>query len=402
LRFIHTADWHLGRLFHGVHLTDDQAHVLDQFVALCRELRPDVVVVAGDIYDRAVPPPEAVELLDDVLCRLVLDVRTPVVMIAGNHDSPGRLHFAARLLHEQRLHVRGTLSADLTPIVFHDADGPVLFHALPYAEPAVVQQCLAMEPSSAGMGLDHCAAMRALTARLRADHQVPGARSVLVAHAFVTGGEACESERPLSVGNAGLVDAACFDGFDYVALGHLHRPQTIAFNGDRTARYSGSLLKYSFDEADHAKSVTLVDMDARGACACETFTLTPRREVRRIAGLLGNLLREAPADIDKDDYLEVTLLDDGPVLDAVGRLREVYPNVAELKREGHRANEDGNAATASARLDHRKMTELELFRAFYQHVAHATIEDPQALAFSGVIEAMRRAEREACTFFGFR
>ena len=121
MRFIHTADWHLGRLFHGTHLTGDQAHVLEQFISLCRDLKPDAIFVAGDIYDRAVPPPEAVELLDDVLCRLVLDVKVPVVMIAGNHDSPGRLHFAARLLHEQKLHVRGNLSADCSPIVFGDS-----------------------------------------------------------------------------------------------------------------------------------------------------------------------------------------------------------------------------------------------------------------------------------------
>ena len=382
MRFIHTADWHLGRLFHGTHLTGDQAHVLEQFISLCRDLKPDAIFVAGDIYDRAVPPPEAVELLDDVLCRLVLDVKVPVVMIAGNHDSPGRLHFAARLLHEQKLHVRGNLSADCSPIVFGDAHGPVHVFALPYAEPSVVQQCLEAD----GL-LDHDSAMRAMTARIC--QEKTSARSILIGHAFVAGGQACESERPLSVGGAGTVDVSCFAGFDYVALGHLHRPQKIHCTGGQV-RYSGSLLKYSFDEADHAKSVTLVEMDARGICGCQTFSLTPRRDVRRISGLLADLLLQTPDETSKNDYLEVTLLDEGPVFDPVGRLREVYPNVSELKR----ANSSREATPASDRIDHKKMTELELFDAFYRHVTGNALEERQAQAFCQIVESMRRSERE--------
>src|SRR3954464_6712037 len=255
MRFLHTADWHLGRLFHGVHLTDDQRHVLNQVVEIARDSRPDVVLVAGDIYDRAVPPPEAVELLDEILSRLVIELKLPVVLIAGNHDSPGRLHFGSRLLAERRLYVTGHLPARCEALVLEDAHGPVSFYAIPYAEPSTVRQCLECPEVT-----DHNAAMAAILARVRENCPV-SPRSVIVAHAFVAGGQECESERPLSVGGAGTVDVSCFAGFDYVALGHLHRPQKIHCPGG-LVQYSGSLLKYSFDEADHSKSVTLVEMDA--------------------------------------------------------------------------------------------------------------------------------------------
>jgi exonuclease SbcD len=382
LRFIHTADWHLGRLFHGGHLTDDQAHVLEQLVDLCRDTKPDALFVAGDVYDRAVPPPEAVGLLDDVLSRLVLDLEVPVVMIAGNHDSPGRLHFGARLLAGRRLYVSGQFVGRCEPIIFHDAHGPVHVYALPYAEPSTVRCTLASDAV-----VDHDSAMRATVKGIRDTHPA-GVRSILVAHAFVAGASGCESERPLSVGGAGTVDAGCFAGFDYVALGHLHRPQIISADGVGAVRYAGSLLKYSFDEADQTKSVTVVEMDAAGACRCEAIAFSPRREVRRISGLLAELLIPLADGNGHDDYLEVTLLDDGPVLDAVGRLRELYPNVSELKRIERKLDD-----VAAARLDHRRATDLELFRAFFRHVTAQDLAQPQELAFAGVVEEMRAKER---------
>src|SRR3954469_1223090 len=239
MRFIHTADWHLGRLFHGVHLTNDQHHALMQLVDLVKQERPDAVLVAGDIYDRAIPPPEAVELLDEVLCKLVIDLKIPVVLIAGNHDSPQRLNFGSRLLANRRLYVPENLPRKCESVVFGDARGPVHVYALPYSEPMIVRQCLDCEDV-----VDHDSAMRALVAQIKAVHS-NGDRKILMAHAFVAGGSECESERPLSVGGAGTVDAANFGGFNYVALGHLHCPQRI---GGGEVRYSGSLLKYSFDE----------------------------------------------------------------------------------------------------------------------------------------------------------
>jgi exonuclease SbcD len=276
MRFIHTADWHLGRLFHGVHLTDDQHHALMQVVQVVKEERPDAVLVAGDIYDRAIPPPEAVELLDEALCRLVIDLKVPVVLIAGNHDSPQRLHFGSRLLKDRRLYVTGNLPAKCESVVFGDGNGPVHVYAVPYCEPMIVRQGLSCEEV-----VDHDSAMRAIVGRIAGGHP-SGERKILMGHAFVAGGAECESERPLSVGGAGTVDVGSLSGFDYVALGHLHCPQRI---GGGEVRYSGSLLKYSFDEVHQPKGVYVVDMDKGGACAVRTVPIVPRRDVRKIEGV---------------------------------------------------------------------------------------------------------------------
>jgi exonuclease SbcD len=381
MRFIHTADWHLGRLFHGASLTSDQAHLLDQLVDVAREERPDLIVVAGDIYDRAVPPPEAVQLLDEALSQLVIELKLPVVLIAGNHDSPGRLNFGSRLLAERRLYVIGHLPPQCEALVLNDRHGPVHFYGVPFAEPSTVRQCLECE----GLN-DHNAATTAVLARIRAKHP-PGERAVVVAHAFVTGGRECESERPLSVGGAGTVDAAAFAGFHYAALGHLHSPQALA---GCNVRYSGSLMSYSFDEVGQAKGVYVVEMDAAGACTCEAVPLHPRRVVRRISGTMSDLLAGPPAGESRDDYLEVLLLDDGPVLDAMGRLREVYPNVLHIRRPEH----EPGAAQASDRPNVRTMDDAQLFRAFYAHVTNNELTAGQEEAFATIVDELRRRERE--------
>lgn len=389
MRFIHTADWHLGRLFHGASLVDDQAHLLDQLVDLARDARPDVVLVAGDVYDRAVPPPDAVQVLDDVLSRLVLDLKLPVVIIAGNHDSPGRLNFGSRLLAGRRLYVTGHLPARCEPLVLDDAHGPVHFYPIPYAEPSTVRQCLECPEI-----ICHDSAMAAVLERVRATHP-DGARSVVIGHAFVAGGRECESERPLSVGGAGTVDASRFAGFHYTALGHLHCPQVLREGGSAGAvRYCGSLMKYSFDESDQPRGVYVVEMDGAGACTCETVALRPRRDVRRMAGLMADLLCGATDVGPKDDYLEVMLLDAGPVLDAMGRLRDCYPNVLHVRRPEQQA---GEGTAASDRPNVRAMDDAQLFKAFYAHVTNAELSGEQEAAFVQIVDELRRREREGAT-----
>ena len=381
MRFIHTADWHLGRLFHGASLVDDQAHLLSQLVDLARDAKPDVVLVAGDVYDRAVPPPDAVQVLDEVLSRLVLDLKLPVVIIAGNHDSPGRLNFGSRLLAGRRLYVTGHLPPQCDPLVLTDGHGPVHFYAIPYAEPSTVRQCLECPEVT-----DHDAAMRAVLGRIRSAHPA-GARSVVIGHAFVAGGRECESERPLSVGGAGTVDASCFAGIHYTALGHLHCPQVL---GRGTVRYCGSLMKYSFDESDQTKGVHVVEMGGDGACNVETIALRPRREVRRIAGPFAELLAGEAGGDSKNDYLEVMLLDPGPVLDAMGRLRDVYPNVLHIRRPEH----EPGSAQASDRPNVRTMDDAQLFKAFYAHVTGGDLSAEQEAAFAQIVDDLRRRERE--------
>ena len=432
MRFIHTADWHLGRTFHNVSLVDDQAHVLDQVVALVKETRADALVVAGDVYDRAVPPTDAVRLLGDVLERVVVGLEVPVVMIAGNHDSPDRLEFGAPLLSSRGLHVRGTLSPDAGPVVLHDEDGPVNFFLLPYAEPPLVRERLGND------GLrSHNEAMRALTERILGPvaqgpkldprprqegppHRAGGSapmeshpnpqRTVLLAHCFAAGGESSESERPLTVGGAGTVDPDCFRGFSYTALGHLHRPQAF---GSRV-RYSGSLLKYSFSEADHRKSVSVVELDASGSVTVEEIPLSPRRDVRIVEGYLKELLGAAGLGIGaKDeglaapprnptsgasasrgsphDYLLVRLLDKEAILDPMGKLRQAFPNALHVERPGLWSTREVKVA-GRERL---KSSVMDLFAAFFQEMTDEPLDDRQRAAFAEIVEEMDREEREA-------
>lgn len=374
MRFLQTGDWHLGRYLHGASLIEDQAHVLDQFVDLARRAEVDAVVIAGDIYDRSLPPAEAVALLDDVLARLVVGVGIPVIVIAGNHDSPERIGFGGRILGRQGLHVRGSLG-DLAPIVITDAHGPVAFHPLPYADPVFARAV----PGGAEIA-DHRGAMTHLVSTMRARFR-DNTRNVLIGHAFVAGGDESDSERPLSVGGTGAVSAATFEGFDSVALGHLHRPQSM--NSGRI-HYAGSLLKYSFSEVDHTKGVSLVELRADGTPVIESLPLNPRRDVRIVTGTLAELLDKPLTARQREDYLCAHLTDPGPVLEPMARLREVYPNMLELRF----VREPIGNASAQASGDHRRRRPGDLFRAFYRDVVGEEIADDGLAVFNESLRAV--------------
>lgn len=378
---LHTSDWHLGRIFYGAHLTDDQAHVLDQVVEIVERVKPSAVLVSGDVYDRAVPPAEAVELLNDVLSRIVLGLKVPVIVIAGNHDSPSRLEFGSKLLERQGLHVVGAVQADPSPIILEDSHGPVAVYALPFAEPAVVRGKLDDDAIHS-----HDGAMRALLGRLGRTG-TKGARSVLMAHAFVAGSEESESERPLAVGGAGSVDGGAMAGFDYVALGHLHKPQRA---GRAACRYSGSLMKYSFAEADHTKSVSIVEMDGGGGIEVEEIPLVPRRDVRCVEGVFKDLL-EKPSPGEEEDFLLVRLHDKEAILDAIGRLRDIYPNVMHIERPFFRNAARGEAGP----VDHRRADPADLFAGFYGQVTEDELTEAQRGVYVEVVEKIVREEREA-------
>jgi len=378
MRLLHGADWHLGRVLHGAPLIEDQAHALDQLVAIAADTRPDAVIIAGDVYDRAVPPPEAVELLDDTLARLVLGHKLLVIVIAGNHDSPRRLGFGARLLAHGGLHVFGPCQARPAPLILSDAHGPVAIHALAHAEPAVVRAVLADETPR-----DHD---QAFAARLADLAPAPaGARRVLAAHAFVAGGLESLSERPLSVGGSGAVALERFGGFDYVALGHLHRPQQVS---GVNARYAGSLLKYSFSEVDQPKSLSLVELDAAGLADVGTIAIEPLRDARIIGGRLEELLADPPAT-GRQDYLRVELHNLEPVIDAIGRLRAVYPNVLQVTRP-HLA-----AAPDQGQIDPRRLDDAQIFAAFYRQTTGQEATPAMLEAFAAEARQLRRQEREA-------
>lgn len=381
MRLLHTADWHLGRIFNARSLIEDQAHLLREFVALARETRPDAVLIAGDVYDRAVPPADAVALLDETLSEIVLGLGVPVVMIAGNHDSGERLGFGAKLLAGQGLHVAGQAGSPLK-LRLSDPHGEVDLFTLPYAEPAVVRACFHCEEA-----LDHAAAMRL---QLDAIRNCAGRarRSVLLAHAFVSGGEESESERPLSMGGSGAVPADVFTGFDYVALGHLHQAQSLAAG---RLRYSGSLMKYSLSEVTHAKSVSLVELDEAGAVSIDAIALPPRRDLRVLEGSLAELIERGRCDPHAADYLHARLTDAGALLDPMSRLREVWPNALSLERLV--LARSGEAGVRRAEL--RQLDTSALFASFLREVADEEMDDARRAAFAEVLRTLDPEGRSA-------
>jgi exonuclease SbcD len=379
LRILHTSDWHLGRTLHGEPLLEDQAWVLERLLDAVREERPDALVVAGDVYDRAVPPPEAVSLLDELLTR-VAERGVAVVAIAGNHDSPERLSFASRLLESRGIHLRGGLRDPVRPV---ELAGKGLVYAVPFVDPEVVR---GVEQDDEIRG--HALATERVLARTRADAARRDQPTVLVAHAFVQGAaETPDSERPLAVGGTGAVPASTFAGFDYVALGHLHASQAVA----PQVRYSGSPLKYSFSEAGHAKTVVLVEVE-RGAARVTPLPLGARRDVVRLRGTLAALLADPALERHRRDLVEVTLDDPGYVFDAKHRLEARFAHVLNVVR----ADLTPGAAGAFARqVEGAGRDDAKLFRAFFETVAGGAPTAPQEAAFAEALAAAERRELRA-------
>jgi exonuclease SbcD len=363
MRFIHSSDWHLGRLFFGESLTGEQAALLQELVIMAKDLKPDAILVSGDVYDRSVPPADAVSLLDDVLSKLVLDCRIPVLMIAGNHDSGTRLAFGQRILEHKGLHVCSSVLPE--KVALFDQWGQVEFVMVPYAETASVRLALeqpeATDPDSAMQCrlADYC-------------HETGrSVRRVAMAHAFLAGGQASESERPLSVGGTGAVSAVPFAGFDYVALGHLHRPQKMEAG---RLSYSGSLMKYSFDEAKQAKGIYLVEIDRAGALSQEFFPLPIRRDVRIVEGFFADLMAGPQPGQNPEDFLSVVLWDETPVIQAIHRLRSLYPKTMEIN---YRYQLEAASFSAGRRPDHRSLSGLDLFDSFAEWSAQKPLTPEQ-------------------------
>lgn len=378
----HTADWHLGKLVHNVYMTEDQQHVLKQFVDAIAAEKPDAVIIAGDLYDRAVPPAEAVGLLDEILQTIVLELRTPVLAIAGNHDSPSRLHFGSGIMKAAGFHIVGEFTYPFESVTLHDAYGPVHFHLVPYTDPAVVRHRLADETIRT-----HDDAMKAIVDRIK-ETMLPDSRHVFVGHAFVTPyGEAqrntSDSERPLAVGGAEHVSAAHFADFHYTALGHLHQAHHV---GNETIRYAGSPLKYSISEALHKKGYLAVEMDARGGIAVEKRLFVPRRDIRTVEGWMADIERGEFSE----DYVFVRLLDEQPVISPMERVRAVYPNAMHVERQAALLQLNGGAEIAVAG-DRASADMLTLFQTFY---LDAKGEEPSAETERLFLEAMREVERE--------
>ncbi|PLY03707.1 MAG: exonuclease sbcCD subunit D [Desulfuromonas sp.] len=376
MRILHTSDWHLGRQFHNVSLIDDQRHILDEIISIIRQREVELVIVAGDVYDRSVPPAPAIELLDATVQTICGELGVAMILMAGNHDGPQRLGFAARQLSGSGLHLVGPLWQEPAPILFEDEHGALACYPIPYADPATVRQQHGIEASG------HDAAMAHLLERVHEDNGTER-RAVVIAHCFLAGGETSESERPLSLGGAEAVQAEHFLPFSYAALGHLHGAQ---FRGAEHIRYAGSPLKYSFSEEKQKKSVTLVEIDGAGKAQIEKIPLTPLRDMRSLEGELETLLQQGKSDPQRDDYLLVRLTDSHAILDVMNKLREVYPNVLHLERPGLM----GRGEALEVSRERLKKGEMSLFADFYAQVSGAPLSDEQQSIIAGIIETLHK------------
>jgi len=385
VHILHTSDWHLGRTFHRVDLLAAQAQHLDHLVDVVTAERVDVVIVAGDVYDRALPGVDAVQLLDEALHRLT-GAGASVLVSSGNHDSPRRLGFGSRMMMKAGLHVRTDPARVGEPVLLADEHGDVAFYPLPYLEPALAADQLGSERTHAGV-------LEAAMAAVRADRlSRPGVRAVVSAHAFVTGGMASDSERELAVGGLGQVGAETFTGVDYVALGHLHGRQQLS----PTVRYSGSPLAFSFGEADHHKGSWLVTLGAGGVEQVESVEAPVPRRLARLRGTLDELLEQGRFTAAESAWCQVTLTDAIRPAEPMERLRRRFPHVLELRLEPS-GMMPGTGTGYSARITGQG--DLEVCCGFLEHVRQRPPSTEETLLLQQALEAslLDRMEGVAAT-----
>ena len=351
MKFIHLSDLHLGKRIYDFNLTEDQKYILKEILKVIDTENPDAVLIAGDIYDKSVPSTEAVELLDEFLYQLSgRDLQ--VFLISGNHDSPERLAFASRLISRTGIHLSPVYNGAVEPIVLTDEFGPVNVYLLPFVKPVHVRRFF---PDATIESYND--ALRTAVEALDIDRSE---RNILVTHQFVTGAIRSDSEE-ISVGGTDNVDAAVFDGFDYVALGHIHGPQNIS---SERIRYCGTPLKYSFSEAKHQKSVTVIDIADKESILVRTVPLHPLRDMREIEGTYEELTYRPNYEGTKtDDYIHITLTDEEDIPDAIGKLRLIYPNLMSLDYNNSRTR---SAGMLSDLEELQNKSPLVLFEEFYE------------------------------------
>ncbi|EKO3908550.1 exonuclease SbcCD subunit D [Vibrio fluvialis] len=379
MKFLHTSDWHLGRQFHNVSLLEDQRHVLKQLIDYLKNNAVDAVIVAGDVYDRSVPPTVAIELLDEVVSSICTDLNIPMIMIPGNHDGAKRLSFAAKQMKGAGLHIISDFEQMMTPVVLKsDQAGDVAFYGMPYNDPEQVRHHYQNSVTT------HDEAHQFLCECIKAQRDT-SQRHVLISHCFVDGAMESDSERPLSIGGSDRVNHEHFADFDYVALGHLHQPQK---KGEEHIRYSGSLMKYSFSEQHQKKGMTLVELNDAGFVAAEHIPLSAPHDMRIIEGELDQLLEQGKTDPSAHDYLLVRLHDKHAILDPMEKLRKVYPNVLHLEKPGMLIGVDQEMGRARLARG-----EMDMFRDFFLEAKQEPLSEQQESAMAEVIQSLKQAEQ---------
>jgi len=386
MRFLHTSDWHLGRRLHGAELLAEQASFLDWLLELAASEGVDAVLVSGDVYDRAQPGADAIALMDRTVASFAR-ARIPLVISSGNHDSAVRLQYAGEVLAEAGIHLRTSIEQVTEPVLLSDESGEVGVYGIPFVLPDAVVAQLEVERS-------HAAVLGVLAQRIRTDAADRGLeRVVVMAHAFVTGGTACESEREIRVGGVGDTPAEVFDGVSYVALGHLHGPQEVRLTGSSTVlEYSGSPLAFSFSERTHVKSVTVVDIDGAGRVATRRVPAPVPRPLVQVSGRLADLLDRAGGDLAglADAWVKVVLTDPGRVPNPMEQLRAHWPHTLMLEFAPERED---------APLGLTRMTEasdpVEICAEFVGAVSGAPPSQVQRAVLAEVVLAAQRVEASA-------
>lgn len=399
MKIIHTGDWHIGKIVNEFSMIDDQRYILNELIKLINFEKPDVLIIAGDIYDRSIPPVEAVDLLNEVFSKILIDNKVKIVAISGNHDSGERVSFGGKILEKGGLYIQGIIEDEIKSITIDDEEGSVNFYMIPYVDPAILRRKF-NNPEIR----NHNDAMKELINRIKPSLN-EGERNIVVTHGYVTYKrkdamdkdvenlyelaelEVSDSERPLSIGGTDLIDSDNFDCFDYVALGHLHGRQKV---GREEIRYSGSLMKYSFSEINHKKGVVIIEIDGNKNINIRQEELSPKRNMRIIKGPLDELIKAGLEDCsNREDYIQAILTDEGEIIDPIGKLRSAYPNIMILKREEKK--NIGTSLTAASK-GYKSKSELELFEEYYDRLGSGEFTEEKKEVIRNVINEVFREE----------
>lgn len=376
MRFLHLSDLHIGKRLNEFSLLEDQAYILGQILEITKSEQPDGVLIAGDVYDKAAPSAEAVGLFDDFLTRLSRS-GTAVFLISGNHDSPERIAYGSRILDRCRIYLSPLYEGKTEPVILKDEIGEVAVYLLPFLKPAMLRRFWPEE--EIGSYTD------ALRLAVGAMDIGSSRRNILVAHQFVTGASRCESEE-VTIGGLDNVDASVFAAFDYVALGHIHSPQSIG----ETIRYCGTPLKYSFSEAGQEKSVTVVELSEKGSLQLRTIPLKPLHDLRELRGRYGELTaRSFYEGTPTEDYLHIVLTDEEDILGAAEKLRTIYPNLMKLSYDNRRTRSDRVLESASGV---EEKSPLELLSELYRLQNNQEMSEEQQTYAASVFEAVKEGE----------
>lgn len=396
MKFIHTADWHIGKIVNDISMIDNQRKFLDDLIEVLKSEKVDALVIAGDLYDRSIPPVEGVELLDKYLEMIVSELKIPVLATAGNHDSNERLSFASRIMKGQGLHIEGKIKKDIECITIKDTD----FYLVPYFEPAMGRKVFEDDGIKS-----HEDGMKKVIDSINSQRDI-NKKSVVVAHGYVTNinfdkskprkeilnqikAADCDSERPLSMGGTEFISGKIFEGFDYVALGHLHEAKRVSKDNE-CIRYSGSPLKYSISEKNHKNSISIVEITDEGTNV-KLVDIVPWKNIRVLEGDIDELLSDEFLKNQKtDDYIHFKITDDGELYEPMAKLKSKYENPLSLERVYKRSLENESVAVT---LDDMKKTKFELFEDFYENVMMDALSEERSKIMKEVIEEVEGVNR---------